>query len=88
MELYTTDLLGLTLQEGRLQSNFQFIANALKDLQEQTGAITRQHDQLLHSLLQNRHQIEAVGSRTQKHHSLLLEHSNWIQQLNAQFSPV
>lgn len=72
MEIYTTDLLGLTIQENRLQSNFQVIEAVLKDLQQQVAGLGRQHDQLLHSLLQNKHQIDGVSTRTQKHHSLLL----------------
>lgn len=87
MEIHTTDLLGLTLQETRLQSNFQVIEAVLKDLQQQVAGLGRQHDQLLQSLLQNKHQIDAVNTRTHKHHSLLLEHKNWIEQLNSQFAP-
>lgn len=87
MEIHTTDLLGLTLQETRLQSNFQVIQAVLRDLTQTVAGLGRQHDQLLQSLLQNKHQIDAVHTRTQKHHSLLLEHKNWIEQLNSQFAP-
>lgn len=72
MEIHTTDLLGIAIQETRLQSNFQVIETVLKDLQQQLAGLGRQHDQLVQSLLQNKHQIDGVHTRTQKHHALLL----------------
>jgi hypothetical protein len=48
--------------------------------------LNKQQEMALQSILQNKHQIENVSNKTQKHHSLLHEHKNWIEQLNSQFS--
>lgn len=72
MELFTTKLIGVEVQECKLEANFTKIGSMLSQLQEQVTMLAALQEATHARVNENQLQLEAITKKTNRHHVLLL----------------